>query len=42
MYTANTGYVIAQGPGGIPVSFPMQAGGGLIPVHTVTPGAHEG
>ncbi|KAL9961758.1 hypothetical protein ACROYT_G030772 [Oculina patagonica] len=39
MYTANTGYVMTQGPGGVPVAIPMQAGGGMVAVQTVTPGA---
>ncbi|KAL9961024.1 hypothetical protein ACROYT_G029904 [Oculina patagonica] len=33
MYTANVGYVMTQGPGGVPVAVPMQAVG----VQTVTP-----
>ncbi|XP_078382695.1 uncharacterized protein LOC144665333 [Oculina patagonica] len=42
MYTANTGYVMTQGPGGVPVAVPMQAGGGMVAVQTVTPGAQGG
>ena len=38
IYTPNTGYVMTQGPGG-PVVVPMQAGGGMVAVHTVPPGA---
>ena len=39
IYTANAGYVMTQGPGGAPVAIPMQAGGGMVPVRTVRPGA---
>ncbi|KAL9961032.1 hypothetical protein ACROYT_G029912 [Oculina patagonica] len=42
MYTANTGYVMTQGHGGAPVAIPMQVGGGMVAVQTVTPGAHGG
>ncbi|KAJ7376824.1 hypothetical protein OS493_032290 [Desmophyllum pertusum] len=57
MYTSNTGYVMTQGPGGVPVAVPMQsmqpmqqmqsmqpipAGGGMIAVQTVAPGAQDG
>ncbi|KAJ7376823.1 hypothetical protein OS493_032289 [Desmophyllum pertusum] len=57
MYPTNTGYVMTQGPGGVPVAVPMQsmqpmqqmqqmqpmqAGGGMIAVQTVAPGAQEG
>ncbi len=42
MYTANTGYVMTQGPGGVPVAVPMQAGGGMVAVQNVTPGAQGG
>ncbi len=42
MYTANTGYVMTQGPGGVPVAVLMQAGGGMVAVQTVTPGAQGG
>ena len=33
----HTSYVM--GPGGVPVAVPMQAGGGMIAVQAVTPGA---
>ncbi len=42
MYTANTGYVMTQGHGGVPVAIPMQAGGGIVAVQSVTPGAQGG
>ncbi|KAL9970395.1 hypothetical protein ACROYT_G022765 [Oculina patagonica] len=42
MYTANTGYVMTQAPAGVPVATPMQAGGGIVAVQAVTPGAQEG
>ena len=42
MHTANTGYMIAQGPGGVPVAIPIQAGGGMVAVQTVTSGAQGG
>jgi len=38
MYAPNSGYFTAQYPGGVPVAVPMQAGGGMVPVQTVTPG----
>ena len=39
IYTTNTGYIMTQGPGGAPVAIPMQGGGGMVAVQTVTPGA---
>ena len=42
MYTANTGYVMAQGPGGVPLAMPMQAGGGMVAVQATTPGTQGG
>ena len=42
MYTANTGYVMTHGAGGVPVAIPMQAGGGMVALQTVTPGAQAG
>ncbi|XP_078382817.1 uncharacterized protein LOC144665439 [Oculina patagonica] len=42
MYTANTGYVLTQGPGSAPVAIPMQTAGGMVAVQTVTPGAQGG
>ncbi|KAL9961027.1 hypothetical protein ACROYT_G029907 [Oculina patagonica] len=42
MYTANTGYVMTQGPVGPAVAIPMQAAGGMVAVQTVTPDAQEG
>ena len=38
-YPGNTGFVMTQGPGGAPVAAPMQAGGAMVGVQTVTPGA---
>ncbi|XP_078382680.1 uncharacterized protein LOC144665322 isoform X2 [Oculina patagonica] len=38
MYTANSGYAMSQFPGGGPVAVPMQAGGGMVAVHTLPPG----
>ena len=38
MYPPNSGYAIAQYPGGAPVAVPMQGGSGMVPVQTVTPG----
>ena len=35
VYTANpAGYVITQGPDGVPVAVPVQAGGGMVAVQT--------
>ena len=42
IYSANTGYVMAQGPGSVPVAIPMQAGGGMVAGQTSTPGAQGG
>ncbi|KAL9961009.1 hypothetical protein ACROYT_G029885 [Oculina patagonica] len=42
MYTAKAGYVIPQEPGGVPVAIPMQTGGGMVAVQTVTPGTLGG
>ncbi|KAL9961022.1 hypothetical protein ACROYT_G029902 [Oculina patagonica] len=42
MYTANTGYVMTQAPGGVPVVVPMQAGAGVVAVQTVTPEGQGG
>ncbi|KAL9961026.1 hypothetical protein ACROYT_G029906 [Oculina patagonica] len=41
MYTANTGYVMTQGPVGHAVAIPMQAAGDMVAVQTVTPDAQE-
>ena len=38
----NTGYTMTQYPGGVPVAVPMQAGGGMVPIQTVTPGTQGG
>ena len=38
-YPGNTGFAISHGPGGAPVAVPMQAGGGMVGVQTVTPRA---
>ena len=42
MYPPNSGYAIAQYPGGAPVAVPMQGGSGMVPVQTVTPGPQGG
>lgn len=42
MHTANSGYIMTQGPGGVPVAVPMQSGGGMVALQTVTPGSQEG
>ena len=39
IYTASAGYIMSRGPGGAPVAIPVQAGGGMVAVQTVTPGA---
>ena len=42
MYAPNSGYAMSQYPGGVPVTIPMQAGGGMVPGQTVTPGSQGG
>ncbi|KAL9960997.1 hypothetical protein ACROYT_G029871 [Oculina patagonica] len=42
MHTANPGYTMAHFPVGGPAAIPMQAGGGMVAVQTVTPGAQAG
>ncbi|XP_078382709.1 uncharacterized protein LOC144665345 [Oculina patagonica] len=42
MYAANTGHVMTEGPGGVPVAIPMQTGGDMVAVQTVTPGPQGG
>jgi len=42
MYTANTGYVMTQGPGGVPMAMPMQAGSGMVAVQATTTGIQGG
>ena len=42
MYPPNSGYAMTQYPGGVPVTVPMQAGGGMVPIQTVTPGPQVG
>lgn len=42
MYTANTGYVMTQGPSGVPMAMPMQAGGGMVAVQATTTGTQGG
>jgi len=39
--TANPGYVTVQGPGGVPMAAPLQAGGGMVSVQTTTVGTQE-
>ena len=42
MYAPNSGYAMTQYPGGVPVTVPMQAGNGMVPIQTVTPGPQVG
>ena len=42
MYAPNSGYAMTQYPGGVPVTVPMQAGSGMVPIQTVTPGPQGG
>ena len=42
MYTANTGYVMTQGPGGVPMAMSMQAAGGMVAVQAITTGTQGG
>ena len=42
MYPPNSGYTVNQYPGGVPGAVPMQAGGGMVPDQTVTPGPQGG
>ena len=42
MYPPNSGYSVAQYPGGAPFAVPMQGGSGMVPVQTVTPGSQGG
>ncbi|XP_078382801.1 uncharacterized protein LOC144665415 [Oculina patagonica] len=39
--TANAGNIMTQGPR-VPVAVPIQAGGGMVPVQTIEPGAQGG
>ena len=41
-YPANSGHVMTQYPGGVPVAVPMQAVSGMVPVQAVTPGPQGG
>jgi len=38
MYSPNSGSVMNQYPSGVSLAVPMQAGSGMIPIKTVTPG----
>ena len=40
-YTANPGYVMVQGPDGVPMPVPVQAGGGMVSVQTIIAGTQE-
>lgn len=40
-YTTNPGYVMIQGPGGVPMAVPVQPGGGMVSVQTTTAGTQE-
>ena len=42
MYAPNSGYAMTQYPGAVPVTVPMQAGSGMVPIQTVTPGPQVG
>jgi len=42
MYAPQSGYAMTQYPGSVPVGVPMQAGGGMVPIQTVTPGPQGG
>ena len=42
MYAPNSGYAMTQYPGGVPVTVPMQAGSGMVPIQTATPGSQGG
>ncbi|KAL9961003.1 hypothetical protein ACROYT_G029878 [Oculina patagonica] len=42
MYTANPGYAMTPFPVGVPAAVPLQAGGGMVAMQTVTPGAQAG
>ncbi|XP_078382788.1 uncharacterized protein LOC144665405 isoform X2 [Oculina patagonica] len=42
MYTANPGYAMTPFPVGVPVAVPMQAGGGMVAMQTILPGAQAG
>ena len=42
MYAPNSGYAMTQYPGGVPVTVPMQAGNGMVPIQTVTQGLRLG
>lgn len=42
MYPGNSACAMTQYPSGVPVAVPMQAGSGMVPVQTVTPGLQEG
>ena len=43
IYPPNSGYAVNQYPGGVPAGVvPMQTGGGMVPVQTVTPGPQGG
>ena len=42
MYTVNPGYTMTPFPVSGPAAGPMQAGGGMVAVQTVTPGAQGG
>ncbi|KAL9961008.1 hypothetical protein ACROYT_G029884 [Oculina patagonica] len=42
MYTANSDYAMTPFPVGVPVAVPMQAGGGMVAMQTILPGAQAG
>ena len=42
MHVPSSGHAMIQYPGGVPVAVPMQAGDGMVPVQSVTPGPQGG
>ena len=40
-YTANPGYIMVQGPDGVPMAVPVQPSGGMVSVQTTTAGTQE-
>ena len=39
--STNAGYVMIQASSGVPVAVPIEAGGGIVALQTVTPGVQE-
>ena len=42
MHITSSSYVMTQGPGGVPVTVPMQSGDGRVQLQYATPGIQEG